>query len=145
MNTSNYKEPSLLDMTIEPPFTFQSPGVTRAFLLYVELDVYAPFKLGHDGGKEKNCIAIFTKINELNEFTGRVFGIPFTSIGGLEHPHVSCFAYSVESIPLFNGIENIQKYAAKMRKDILQLLPPTRRPEVRAEINRKINDALSSK
>jgi len=145
MNTSNYKEPSLSDITLEPPFTFHSPGVTRAFLLYVEVEVYAPLKIGHDGGTYKNCIAIFTKINELDEFTGRVFGIPFTSIGGLEHPHVSCSAYSVESIPLFNGIENIQKYAAKMRKDILQLLPPTRRPEEREEINRKINDALSSK
>lgn len=145
MNTSNYKEPSLSDITLEPPFTYQSPGVTKAYLLYVELDVYAPFKLGHDGGKEKHCIAIFTNVNELDEFTGRVFGIPFTSIGEWESTYASCFAYSVESIPLFKGIENIQKYAESMRDDILQLLPPTRRPKERAEIERKVSETLASK
>lgn len=144
MNNTEHKKQSFLGLDA-PTITFHSPGVTRAFLLYVELDLYAPFKLGHDGGTEKHCIAIFTNVNELDEFTGRVFGIPFTSIGGWEKPCVSCFAYSVESIPLFNGIENIQKFAEYMRDDILRLLPPTRRPKERAEIERKVSEALASK
>lgn len=146
MNTSNYKEPSLSDITLEPPFTFHSPGVTRAFLLYVELELYAPFKLGHDGGTEKHCIGIFTDVQSLDEFTGVVFGIPYSSlVEWHSYENASCYAYSVEILPLFSGPEHIQKYAAKMRDDILRLLPPTRRPEVRAEINRKIDEALSSK
>jgi hypothetical protein len=146
MNTSNYKEPSLSDITLEPPFTFHSPGVTRAFLLYVEIELYAPFKLGHDGGTEKHCIGIFTDVQSLDEFTGVVFGIPYSSlVEWHSYENASCYAYSVEILPLFSGPEHIQKYAAKMRDDILRLLPPTRRPEVRAEINRKIDEALSSK
>lgn len=144
MNNTKHKNKFFLGLDARH-ITFHSPGVTRAYLLYVELDVYAPLKLGHDGGKEKHCIAIFTNVNELDEFTGRVFGIPFTSIGGWESPSVSCFAYSVESIPLFNGIENIQKMAEYMRDDILQLLPPTRRPKERAELQRKLSEALASK
>lgn len=144
MNNTEHKNKSLLGLDA-PCINFHSPGVTRAFLLYLELDVYAPLKIGHDGGTEKHCIAIFTNIHDLDEFTGRVFGIPFTSIGGWESSYVSCFAYSVESIPLFKGIETIQKFAEFMRDDILHLLPPTRRPKERAEIERKISDALSSK
>lgn len=146
MNTSNYKEPSLSDITLEPPFTFHSPGVTRAFLLYVEVEVYAPFKIGHDGGTYKHCIGIFTDVKSLDEFTGVVFGIPYSSlVEWHSYENASCYAYSVEILPLFRGTEHIQQYAAQMRHDILQLLPPTRRPEERAEINRKINEALSSK
>jgi hypothetical protein len=112
----------------------------------VEIELYAPFKLGHDGGTEKHCIGIFTDVQSLDEFTGVVFGIPYSSlVEWHSYENASCYAYSVEILPLFSGPEHIQKYAAKMRDDILRLLPPTRRPEVRAEINRKIDEALSSK
>ncbi len=145
MNNTEHKNKSLLGLDT-PPITFHSPGVTRAFLLYVELDLYAPFKLGHDGGTEKHCIGIFTDVKSLDEFTGVVFGIPYSSlVEWHSYKSASCFAYSVEILPLFRGSEHIQKYAAQMRDDILRLLPPTRRPEVRAEINRKISEALSSK
>ncbi len=145
MNNTEHKNKSLLGLD-NPPITFHSPGVTRAFLLYVEQEMYAPFKLGHDGGTEKHCIGIFTDVKSLDEFTSVVFGIPYSSlVEWHSYKSASCFAYSVEILPIFSGPEHIQKYAAQMRDDILRLLPPTRKPEVRAEIDRKISEALSSK
>ena len=115
-------------ISLEPACTFDSPGVTRLFLLYIEEKIYDPFKLGHDGGTSKELIATFTDVYDLNEFTGRVFGVPYLSLTDCFRQLRGCAQYSVEILPLFQGLEHVKTYADRLREDILRMVPPHLRP-----------------
>ena len=107
---------SISDITLKDPVTLDSPGVQTAYLLYTEEESF----IEHRSFTVEHYIGVFTDFNELNEFTGRVFNVPYICV--YDNPTAPC-PYVVKRLPLFSGMEFVKKYADQLKDDILHPNP----------------------
>ena len=102
--------------------TLDSPGVQTAYLLYTEEESF----IQHRSFTTEHYVGVFTDFNELNEFTGRVFNLPYISV--YDNPTAPC-PNVVKRLPLFSGMDFVKKYADQLRDDILHPNPFANRIE----------------
>lgn len=96
--------------------TLDSPAVQTAYLLYTEEESF----IQHRSFTTEHYVGVFTDFNELNEFTGRVFNLPYISV--CDNPMAPC-PYIVKRLPLFGGMDFVKKYADQLKDDILHPNP----------------------
>ena len=110
--------------------TWDMPGISKMYVLYIERPVYVSNVPFHDRGTFKECIAVFDSITTLDEYTRCRFGMAYSDRVELEHMQaqeamrtgnaggmfVSDDRYGVDIVPMFTDTKLIPEYAKKMAK-----------------------------
>lgn len=110
--------------------TWDMPGISKMYLLYIERPVYVPNVPFHDRGTFKESIAVFDSITTLDEYTRCRFGMAYSDRVEFEHMQaqeairtgntggmfVSDDRYGVDIVPMFTDTKLIPEYAKKMAK-----------------------------
>lgn len=110
--------------------TWDMPGISKMYVLYIERPVYVPNVPFHDRGTFKECIAVFDSITTLDEYTRYRFGMAYSDKVEFEHMQVqeairtgnaggmfvSDDRYGVDIVPMFTDTKLIPEYAKKMAK-----------------------------
>ena len=110
--------------------TYDMPGTTKMYVLYIERPVYVPNVPFHDRGTFKECIAVFDSITTLDEYTRCRFGMAYSDRMEFEHMQaqeairtgnaggmlVFDDRYGVDIVPMFTDTKLIPEYAKKMAK-----------------------------